>query len=187
MGSIIVQSSSPPPPLTTLLLLQPAAVVATTDLHANVACCMWDGNAHVPRHCIGRGDEGGLTTSALLWAYRLIFWWGANIGNQCGTHQQSCAMLMSHCRSRVISMSHHRSGAMLMSHHQSRAMSMSHWQCGNLIAVKVFCCNCPSEKAFSEISPKFLFKRCRTSFLCFSPKKLFPGLKSLPDVFLPGI
>ncbi len=73
-------------------------------------------------------------------------------------------------------MSHPQFRVMSMSHRQSRAMSMSHWRCGNLIAVKVFCCDCPSEKAFLEISPKFLFKRCGTLFLCFSQKNLFPEI-----------
>ncbi len=86
------------------------------------------------------------------------------------SHCQSWAMSMSHCRSGAMSMSHRQSCAMSMSHCRSWAMSISHRQCGDLIVVKVFCYDCPSEKAFLEISPNFCSKDAGLYFMFFAKK-----------------
>ncbi len=73
-----------------------------------------------------------------------------------GTHWQSPAM----------SWTHRQSCAMLRKNWQSCVMSRTNRQCSNLIVVKVFCCGCPSEKAFLKIS----VQKMRTLFLCFAKK-----------------
>ncbi len=135
---------APPPPLSRQLICMPTLLVVCGTAMRTCRVIALAGGGQGGQHLDGRG----LTTLVLPWAYRPFFWWGAHIGNRCGTHRQSCAMSMSHRQCCAMSMSHHQSCAMSMSHCQSRAMSMSHRQCGDLIVVKVFCCDCLSEKAF---------------------------------------
>ncbi len=78
-----------------------------------------------------------------------------------------------HCTRLPMSHRHHTRSAMWHQHRTRSLMLMSH--CRSKPLYGFHRCDCLSEKAFSEISKKKLFKRCGTLFKCLSLKKSIPG------------